>query len=98
MEEILKEYWGLLVPLLIMQFFKDPILNICMGLKFYLSKNFNQFDNVIVNGEDAIIVHIGFFKTVFRMSEKKTFYFVGNDRLKFLRLEKKERDYEIQKD
>lgn len=97
-DNLLIKYWHIIIPivapLLIAQFFKDPVINFCLGLKFYLSKMFNELDHVIINGEEAIIVKIGITRTIFRIIERNTYLCITNDRLKFQKLEIKEKRYE----
>lgn len=65
------------------------------GLTFKYSRDFNEGDKVVLEGEEAIIVKIGFTQTVFGVYRKSesgsiTHYwrFVANERIPFLNIEK----------
>lgn len=76
---------GLIITLVI----KDLLSSFANGVSFYIDKNFHEGDNVILNGEEATIVKIGLMRTIFRKKANSNWYFVHNDRIKYLNLEKK---------
>ena len=60
------------------------------GLKFKFNPAFNEGDHIILDGEDAFIVRIGYRETVFGVYSEKGYVwrFISNDRLKLHKLEK----------
>ena len=70
--------------------FKDFATNLMSGLKFKMNSAFNEGDDIILDGGDAIIVKIGLRETVFGVYSDKGYVweFVSNDRLKFHKIQK----------
>ena len=60
------------------------------GIKFRFNPAFNEGDEVLLDGEQSIIVKIGLRETVFGCYGQKgyTWRYVANDRIPSLRLEK----------
>lgn len=83
---------GLVATLLL----KDLAAKIAKGLSFRLNAAFNEGDQVILDGEPAVIVKIGMSQTVFafyktdRESEsvQTLWRYVPNERIAWLKLEK----------
>lgn len=83
---------GLIVSLIA----KDMATSISSGLNFKYNPQFNEGDHVLIDGEDAIIVKIGFRYTVFSIQKENgdhTWRYVKNERIQFLKLEKVMRVY-----
>lgn len=84
------------IALIISLWLKDTAGKIVKGLAFKYSREFNEGDEVIIDGERALIVKIGFSQTVFgiyrtaKNSNKINHYwrYVPNDRIPFLHIEK----------
>ena len=70
--------------------FKDFATNFMQGLKFRFNPAFNEGDEVLLDGEQAIIVKIGLRETVFGCYGNRgyTWRYVANDRINNLKLEK----------
>ena len=70
--------------------FKDFATNFMQGLKFRFNPAFNEGDEVLLDGEQSIIVKIGLRETVFGCYGSKgyTWRYVPNERITFLKLEK----------
>lgn len=106
MEERIAEFIGPFVSgavaLIISLWLKDSAGRIIKGLSFKFSKHFNEGDEVILDGDRALIVKIGFFHTVFgyykttKNSSRVNHYwrYVPNERIPFLKLEKIVADHE----
>jgi hypothetical protein len=79
-----------LMLLVITLWFKDFATKIAKGMAFKMNKSFNEGDNVILDGSDALIVKIGLSETVFGVYSDKgyTWRFVPNERIPMLKLEK----------
>ena len=67
--------------------FKDFATNFMQGLKFRFNPAFNEGDEVLLDGEQSIIVKIGLRETVFG-SRGYTWRYVANDKIPNLKLEK----------
>lgn len=84
------------VALIISLWLKDTAGKVVKGLSFKYSREFNEGDEVIIDGERALIVKIGFSQTVFgiyrtaKNSNKINHYwrYVPNDRIPYLHIEK----------
>jgi len=70
--------------------FKDFATNFMQGLKFRFNPAWSEGDEVLLEGELAIIVKIGLRETVFGTygSNGYTWRYVANERIQFLKLEK----------
>lgn len=69
---------------------KEFVVTFTSGFLFFLNRQFNEGDRIIIDGHKGIIVKIGIRQTVFGLEEKDGYIwrFVYNDRIKYLRLEK----------
>lgn len=69
---------------------KDLATGIARGLKFKLNSTFHEGDNVRLDSENATIVKIGLFTTVFGIysGDDYCWRYVPNERIPFLKLEK----------
>jgi len=69
---------------------KDLITTSVSGFLFFLNRNFNEGDVVFLDGEECIIIKIGMRQTIFGYNNGRgeTWYYVYNDRIKYLKLEK----------
>jgi len=84
------------VALIVSLWLKESAGRIAKGLSFKFSRQFNEGDEVILEGDRALIVKIGFFHTVFgyykttKSSSRVNHYwrFVPNERIPYLKLEK----------
>ena len=88
--DVLAPWIAILISLSAVFWFKDFAVNLMSGLKFKFNTAFNEGDHIILEGEDAIIVRIGYRETVFGVYSEKGYVwrFISNDRLKLLKLEK----------
>ena len=70
--------------------FKDFATNCMQGLKFRFNPAFNEGDEVLLDGELAMIVKIGARQTVFGVYSDRgyTWRYVPNERIPVLKLEK----------
>ena len=70
--------------------FKDFATNFMQGLKFRFNPAWNEGDEVLLEGEQALIVKIGLRETVFGTygSNGYTWRYVPNERIQILKLEK----------
>ena len=70
--------------------FKDFATNFMQGLKFRFNPAWSEGDEVLLEGEQALIVKIGLRETVFGTygSSGYTWRYVPNERIQFLKLEK----------
>jgi len=69
---------------------KDICTSFVGGIMFFISDQFNEGDNVYVDGELSLIVKIGLIKTIFGIEKDGQYVwrYVPNSRIKFLKLEK----------
>lgn len=67
---------------------KDLLSTFAYSLMFYLDKDFQEGDNVIVDGELATIINIKLNKTVFRLAKNGNWRYVHNSKVRYLNLEK----------
>ena len=81
---------AILISLIVAIWFKDIATAMAKGLKFKMNKAFNAGDQVILDGQDAVIVSIGTTETVFGIYSEKgyTWRYVPNERIAMLKLEK----------
>ena len=88
--DVLAPWIAILISLSAVFWFKDFAVNLMSGLKFKFNPAFNEGDHIILDGEDAIIVRIGFRETVFGVYSEKGYVwrYISNDRLKLHKLEK----------
>jgi hypothetical protein len=84
------------VALILSLWIKDTAGRIVRGMAFKFSSDFAEGDKVILDGEEAIVVKIGFSRTVFgiyrteRGSTEITHYwrYVPNERIPYLHIER----------
>ena len=81
---------GILISLVIAIWFKDFATGLAKGLKFKMDPAFNEGDEVLLDGELAMIVKIGARQTVFGVYSDRgyTWRYVPNERIPVLKLEK----------
>lgn len=81
---------AVLVSLVIAIWFKDFATGLAKGLKFKFDPAFNEGDEVLLDGELAMIVKIGARQTVFGVYSQRgyTWRYVPNERIPYLKLEK----------
>ena len=81
---------AVLTSLIIAIWVKDFAVSVAKGLKFRLDPAFNEGDEVLLDGELAIIVKIGIRQSVFGVYRDRgyTWRYVPNERLAYLKLEK----------
>ncbi len=81
---------AILVSLMVAFWFKDFVGQFMTGMKFKMDPAFNEGDNVLLEGEDAMIVKIGARQTVFGVYSNRgyTWRYISNDKIYSLKLEK----------
>ena len=81
---------AVLISLIVAIWFKDFATGLAKGLKFKYDPAFKEGDEVILDGQTAMIVKIGVSQTVFGIYSDKgyTWRYVPNERIPFLKLEK----------
>ena len=79
-----------LVSIIVAVWLKDYATGIAKGLKFKMNPAFNEGDEVLLDGELAMIVKIGTRETVFGVYSDRgyTWRYVPNERIPYLKLEK----------
>ncbi len=79
-----------LVSLIVAIWLKDYATGLAKGLKFKLNPAFNEGDEVLLDGEPAMIVKIGTRETVFGVYSDRgyTWRYVPNERIPYVKLEK----------
>lgn len=88
--DLLLPWIGVLISLVVAIWFKDFATGLAKGLKFKMNPAFNEGDEVLLDGELAMIVKIGARETVFGVYSKRgyTWRYVPNERIPVLKLEK----------
>ena len=81
---------AVLISLIVAIWFKDFATGLAKGLKFKWDPAFKEGDEVILDGQTAMIVKIGVSQTVFGIYSEKgyTWRYVPNERIPYLKLEK----------
>ena len=79
-----------LVSLIVAVWLKDYATSIAKGLRFKMNPAFNEGDEVLLDGEPAMIVKIGTIETVFGVYSDRgyTWRYVPNERIPYIKLEK----------
>jgi|TARA_B110000444_G_scaffold137820_1_gene129334 hypothetical protein len=79
-----------LISLVVAVWLKDYATGLAKGLKFKMDPAFNEGDEVLLDGELAMIVKIGVTQTVFGVYSDRgyTWRYVPNERIPMLKLEK----------
>lgn len=96
LEQLIAPYLTGLFILVLTFWFKDLATKMAKGLAFKLDKNFNEGDQVILDGNHAVIIRIGITTTVFgtyrtepdSVDVKHFWRYVPNERIPYLTLEK----------
>ena len=95
MTEFLLPYIGMVMIVIFGFMLKDFATKMSKGIAFSMNKQFQEGDHVLIDGERALIVKIGFTQTVFGVTKSggdfDTDYvwrYVPNERIEFLKLEK----------
>jgi len=90
LSDMLLPWIGVLISLVVAIWFKDFATGLAKGLKFKMDPAFNEGDEVLLDGELAMIVKIGVRQTVFGVYSERgyTWRYVPNERIPVLKLEK----------
>ena len=90
LSNMLLPWIAVLISLVVAIWFKDFSTGLAKGLKFKFDPAFNEGDEVLLDGELAMIVKIGARQTVFGVYSDRgyTWRYVPNERIPFLKLEK----------
>ena len=88
--DMLMPWITVLVSLIVAVWLKDYATSIAKGLKFKMNPAFNEGDEVLLDGEPAMIVKIGTVETVFGVYSDRgyTWRYVPNERIPYIKLEK----------
>tara|TARA_B110000285_G_scaffold15650_2_gene15422 strand:+ start:563 stop:937 length:375 start_codon:yes stop_codon:yes gene_type:complete len=84
------EFIGYALSILVMLWIKDAIGSFLEGMKFRNNKHFKEGDKVLLEGQQAMIITIGWRQSVFGVYGKDgyTWRFIPNKRIESLNLEK----------
>ena len=87
---MLMPWIAVLVSIIVAVWLKDYATSIAKGLKFKMNPAFNEGDEVLLDGEPAMIVKIGTVETVFGVYSDRgyTWRYVPNERIPYIKLEK----------
>jgi hypothetical protein len=90
LNDLILPWIGVLISLVVAIWFKDFATGLAKGLKFKMNPAFNEGEEVLLDGELAMIVKIGVRETVFGLytSRGYTWRYVPNERIPMLKLEK----------
>ena len=93
--ELLLPYIGMVMIVIFGFMLKDFATKMSKGIAFSMNKQFQEGDHVLIDGERALIVKIGFTQTVFGFTKSNgefdgdyVWRYVPNERIEFLKLEK----------
>ena len=88
--DMLLPWIAVLISLVVAIWFKDFATGLAKGLKFKFDPAFNEGDEVLLDGELAMIVKIGARQTVFGVYSERgyTWRYEPNERIPYLKLEK----------
>tara|TARA_R110000868_G_scaffold84586_1_gene238427 strand:+ start:186 stop:596 length:411 start_codon:yes stop_codon:yes gene_type:complete len=89
--ELMMPFIGMLMIIIIAFMIKDFATKLSKGIAFSMNKQFQEGDQVILDGEPALIVKIGMTQTVFGINRSCGDYiwrYVPNERMAFIKLEK----------
>ena len=88
--DLLMPWISVLISLLVAIWLKDYATSLAKGLKFKMNPAFNEGDEVLLDGEPAMIVKIGTVETVFGVYSDRgyTWRYVPNERIPYIKLEK----------
>ena len=84
------EFIGYALSILVMLWIKDAIGSFLEGLKFRNNKHFKEGDKVLLEGQQAMIISIGWRQSVFGVYGETgyTWRFIPNKKIENLKLEK----------
>ena len=87
---MLMPWIAVLVSIIVAVWLKDYATSIAKGLKFKMNPAFNEGDEVLLDGEPAMIVKRGTVETVFGVYSDRgyTWRYVPNERIPYIKLEK----------
>ena len=92
---LIMPFISVLIMVVITLWFKDFASKIAKGLAFSMNKQFQEGDHVLIDGERALIVKIGYTQTVFGVTKSGgeldgdyVWRYVPNERIDFLKIEK----------
>ena len=95
MTEFLLPYIGMVLIVIFGFMLKDFATKMSKGIAFSMNKQFQEGDHVLIDGERALIVKIGFTQTVFGVTKSNgefdgdyVWRYVPNERIDYLKLEK----------
>ena len=93
--EFILPYIGMVLIVVFGFMIKDFATKMSKGIAFSMDKQFQEGDHVLIDGERALIVKIGFTQTVFGVTKSNgefdgdyVWRYVPNERIEFLKLEK----------
>ena len=93
--EFILPYIGMVLIVVFGFMLKDFATKMSKGIAFSMNKQFQEGDHVLIDGERALIVKIGFTQTVFGVTKSNgefdgdyVWRYVPNERIDFLKLEK----------
>ena len=93
--ELLLPYIGMVMIVIFGFMLKDFATKMSKGIAFSMNKQFQEGDHVLIDGERALIVKIGFTQTVFGVTKSNgefdgdyVWRYVPNERIELLKLEK----------
>ena len=84
------EFIGYAISILVMLWIKDAIGSFMEGMKFRTNKHFKEGDKVLLEGQQAMIISIGWRQSVFGVYGETgyTWRFIPNKKIESLKLEK----------
>ena len=84
------EFIGYALSILVMLWLKDAIASFMEGMKFKMNPHFKEGDKVLLEGQQAMIITIGWKQSVFGVYGKDgyTWRFIPNKRIELAKLEK----------
>ena len=90
LSEFYTEIIGLVLTLLVGLWIKDTVTSFLGGLKFKMNPHFKEGDKVMLDGQQAMIVKIGWSQSVFGIYGEAgyTWRFIPNKRIELAKLEK----------
>ena len=93
--EFILPYIGMVLIVVFGFMLKDFATKMSKGIAFSMNKQFQEGDHVLIDGERALIVKIGFTQTVFGVTKSNgefdgdyVWRYVPNERIDYLKLEK----------
>jgi len=88
--DMMMPWIAVLVSLIVAVWLKDYATGLAKGLKFKMNPAFNEGDEVLLDGEPAMIVKIGMVETVFGVYSERgyTWRYLPNERIPYIKLEK----------